>query len=501
MSLLRHFFRSSKAYQHRLTMASTGHQLPPPGTPVMAEKDTIFRKRGVDVTWTDSWTQTLQPAYAIDSQRICFKIPDFGGTNMIDFRNAHLRLNVFLCDKNGNAPENDTAVAPINSFGHALFSGVKVTLNSQVVSTGGSGLYPYHCHIKNMLNNGPSKQKTTLNMAGFASDELGDFISGQVEDGSGFQRRRNMFGSYINPLSSESTFAFRQRDRPTEIICSIDSDLSGLTQPIVSNVGCTIELTRNPASFYMMCLQDEATIKDFKEKGYRLDVVSALLVVEVNTANVSLGAEIEDDLAKKAMEYNIIRTDMRRIAIPQGETTFVTSNIKQSSTSPDRIFFVIVPDWRITGTSGENPLRFSNFLETNEANKLDTRATLTNMRLSVNNTSLEMVDQSHTSQGLVGRKLFELIKYLGYLHAYETPCLPPELYSTGKFVFCYDFLHSKNASLLGPDIRGVARQGAVTLELNFDVAVPCHSWLLVFSEYHAGFLIDKSRSVTYQYLV
>ena len=482
-------------------MASTGHQLPPAGTPVMAEKDTIFPKRGVDVTWADSWTQTLQPAYTIDSQRICFKIPDFGGTNMIDFRNAHLRLNLFLCDKNGNPPENDTAVAPINSFGHALFSGVKVTLNSQVVSTGGSGLYPYHCHIKNMLNSSASRQSTALSMAGFASDDLGDFFSNEITDGSGFQRRRSMFGKYANPMSSETVFSFNKRNRPTEIICGIDSDLSGLTQPIISNVGCTIELTRNPASYYMMCLQDEATIKDFKEKGYRLEVVSALLVVEVNTANVSLGAEIEDDLAKKAMEYNIIRTDMRRIAIPQGETTFVTSNIKQSSTSPDRIFLAIIPDWRITGTSGENPLRFCNYIESNEANKSQTRATLTNMRLSVNNTSLEMVDYSATTQGLVSRKLYELIKYLGYLHAYDSPCLPPELYSNGKFICCYDFLHSKNASLLGPDIRGVARQGAVSLELTFDVAVPCHSWLLVFSEYHAGFMIDKSRSVTYKYLV
>ena len=241
--------------------------------------------------------------------------------------------------------------------------------------------------------------------------------------------------------------------------------------------------------------------EDFETKKYRIDIVEAELQIPVRTMQASLDLKLEQLLAKSPMVYRTVRMDMMKVDIPLGATGYTNTSLKSATLCPDRMFFAFVPEYQMSGKTGCNSYRFSAVIsKENAAMDDEDNASLIDMKLYINSELLESYD-TNTRADTLKRKYLELNNSLGNTRLSDSSVsfgIPD--YANLKFVVGYDLTVSKNAALLGPDVRGVNKDGAMKLDLKFDKPIPAKVWLLVFSEYHSKVEIDKNRNVSYFYI-
>ena len=196
-----------------------------------------------------------------------------------------------------------------------------------------------------------------------------------------------------------------------------------------------------------------------------------------------------------------MRMDMMKVDIPLGATGYTNSSLKCSTLCPDRMFFAFVPEYQMSSDKGYNSYVFSSVMKKADATADDeNNASLTDMKLYVNSELLESYD-TNTAADTLKRKYLELNNALGNTRLSDTSVsfgIPD--YANLKFIVGYDLTASKNAALLGTDVRGVNKDGAMKLDIKFDKPIPVKVWLLVFSEYHSKVEIDKNRNVSYFYI-
>ena len=119
--------------------------------PVYDQAQSFFVKKGVDYTWTDAWTLSQQCTSDPNDNKLVFNFPKLSKPHYYFLQDAKLRMSVMLIDKDGNPPNDDFEVYPINNFGMSMWRDLNLYLNDVQISSGVNGLYPYYSYLYHLL--------------------------------------------------------------------------------------------------------------------------------------------------------------------------------------------------------------------------------------------------------------------------------------------------------------------------------------------------------------
>ena len=477
---------------------------------VIFDLDRFFTQPAIESAYSRSWTMHVSPSGHSNDRRLSFNIPPMSDGNLYLLKDAKLALTVRLVDKDGNKPADDAKVSISNNLGQTLFKDIHMTMNECPCSLGYAGLYAHFCYMYNFLNASTDRKNGLLQLQGFASDNFADLDSasarhwGPVGQQSGFNTRRNMFGNYDK---TRAKFTFD--GEPRLFFSPLMTDFTNCEQPILSGVTIRLEMTRNRDTATVqngdIVLNNTTSNTAFKAKGYKISVDKVELLIPVRTLNASLNLKIEQKLKEKPLNYNTIRTEVKKISLEKGHRTFVIDNLKtpQQSILPDRIYLALIADYYFDSDIGRNPFTYSSVLfedPAKVATGTEPKTTkLIQTRLSVNNESLETFEGTGDAHAHCARKLLDLYSTLGFTETEAGLPIPIQQYMYKDFIIGYDITASKNAALLGADIRGRALDGAMRLDMTFSDVLPTNAWLLVLSEYHSSLSITHNRNVKYSY--
>ena len=487
-------------------MDANNKQAPPVDTniPVLQQEENFNNKVGVDTTWTNNWVIPIGPESDPDKDSIKFNAPKLSNGNYYFLQEAKINITAQIVDKDGNAPLDTTAVGVVNSIGTSLFSEIKIFCNDTELNGACSSEFPYFAYVYHLLNYSKEKKEGNLKLQGYIEANAADYseVRHNVPVASSYLLRRDMFGHY-----GAGGFKFNNANDITALSIPLMSEFNATKLPIIPNVNIRVRLKRSEPDFYMMLQPwlDSAkrtpAIEDFKAKKYRIKILSAVLNIPVKTMNVSLDLKIEQMLAKKPVEYHTKRMEVTKKHITKGSVIFNTTQLKEETTCPERMFFMIVPDYCLTGNEGQDPFYLSDLIRTDGGTKYEqARSSVVESKLCVNNVSLETQDTG-TAEETLWRKYQELDNVMGNkTNSNSSLSFSVEDYRNIKFIIGYDLTQAKNAALLGPEIRGVNLEGALSFELRFSKGLPCDCWLICMSEYRSLVKIDKNRSVMCQYL-
>lgn len=470
---------------------ATALTVDPPPIPAVSSEEGFFGRERLDTTWSDSWSLTLQPSAVVDDTRMTFQCPKLSGNNFAYLNRMSLKMTFSLTDPDGKPPTENLSIAPVNFFPNVMFSSVKLFLNETQVTGSVNGLYSYYSYISALISNSTDKKKGYLQAFGYYEDDERSWKQ-MVERDSGWSSRRSLFGDY-KEVTTNNHFVFS--DKRATLFADLLTEFSASSVPMINQVGIRVELLLNKPEFYLQSTAGDAA--KCSEKKYKLNIHSAELSIPIKTMTPSLSLALERKLHTSNLEYNTVRMDLRRILIPKGNSVFSTDNLKQTASSPDRIYLFLMPESRMTSNYGPSCLRMCAYIGPEEKSQ---RCYLQSIRLTMNNQSLESSDTATSSRDLYVRKLKEFYENLGCDDTDFAPRISLTDYIAGKFIMIYDLTKAKRASVSAPNVRSDVKEGNLKLEMTFTKPLVENAFLCVMSEYHSKVIVDKNRNVTYRYL-
>ncbi len=491
---------------------------PQESSSVIYEADNFFSQVPVDRTWVNSFTLTYNPTGTIDSHRLSFEIPRLSSGNCIFLSDLLLSMRVSLVDFEGKKPEDNANVAPIEAFPQTMFESVRCSLNDTDCSSSDAGGYPLRSFTSFALDYGTNDRHSTLDLFGYFPD-TGHLTQSNEVLASGYTQRRMLFGKFYAPTEhgegepiKHQLLHVKNRQQPHEgvrvpvfgdagdddpdfkydgnsvgVYSKIFTDVASMEQPMISGVGCRLDMTLNEPDFYMFCKDSNAAAKK-----YRLKIDSAVLIVPCKTLNPGLALDLERRLAEKPIMYRMRRMENKKVTISAGQQSYLTDSLTMSSVNPDRIVILLIREDYWKGGYGANPLDSSL-----EVKKGTDTACLSSVALSVNGVPLD-TDPADTPQQLMTRGYKNLLLHLGRLLAPGSGCsLTMEDFGYGHTMLCYDLTADARAAMEG--VRHPPKEGTLRLHVQFDEVLPVPVNLFILGEMHAGCIVDKNRSVTFQF--
>ena len=477
----------------------SGQQAP---LPVINVNDGYFPKDEVEASYEDNWELPVDPVSLADPGRLTFIVPKTEGLLCLFLNRAEICWSVTLTDKDGNAPETNLSVAPVNNVSQALINTVTCYANGTRIMSTQPYAYAMNANFNALMNNGADRKNGLMEAAGYYEDYYSNMKNEwkDVQGGSGWEARRNLFGEYKMVTRPGKTVKERDfiydKNKEAHFTGKLNTEFVG-PLPMVSRVGATYEIALNPPGFYLQSdLEDQ---KKCIEKGYRFNINRVKMYIPVKMQNPGLGLDLEKKMLNTPAEFRNIRMDMGRFLLHQGTSTFNTDQLKSFSICPDRIAFFIVPAWQLEGSYGQSPFRSCPYIvEQPKEGETAKVSHLSKMVLTINNQAI-----SHRSHGnyeeLVHHAFVRLHKNLGLEHVSEGINIGYRDFYNGKFYALFDLTKSGNASTSGP-IRQETKQGVTKLDLEFDVALPCNAYLFVAAEYHSSVKVTQSRTVYYSFI-
>ena len=303
---------------------------------------------------------------------------------------------------------------------------------------------------------------------------------------------------------------FQYSDRVLDFYTFLQTDFTSCPLPLMPGVGVRVDIQINRPGFYMQCAPSELDV--CKKHQYYLKIVRAELSVPVREMNDSLHMEMERKLLKAPAVFPLSRSANKTSAIPQGLRTWTSGQIKQGSTTPDRIIFFIIPSYIVDDDYGHPPFYMPQTIRAklgdadlamraasgNDVTFFDyeTGASLENVRLIQGTRDLDGAETVAGANSLARKKMFDLFTAMGRANDTFAPLITLRQFQACKFIMLYDMTKSKRAAFLS-EVRQMPAEGPLTFHLAFDKELPCPVYLYTLSEHHSEVKIDKNRNVTY----
>lgn len=136
----------------------------------------------------------FMPITNLDARTITFFCPRFESPSVYMIQDLIIEARLLIIKPDGNVPDTDKKVAPINNVGHSMWSSVRLILNEKDISAS-PGLYPYKAYVSNTLSYDTFVKSNQLSVQGYVCD-LSSHMD--VEDNSGFAARNALFREDFN---------------------------------------------------------------------------------------------------------------------------------------------------------------------------------------------------------------------------------------------------------------------------------------------------------------
>ena len=449
--------------------------------PAFNAGDLFWNTKGSDYSWTSSFNLNFNPASSINNHLLTFEVPRLASPNCAFLGDAVLQMQLILEDKDGLQPKPEIRIAPINLFTSGMFRSVRVFLNEVEVSSSEMGAYFLRCYMSELTGLDSSSKVGHAQTYGWYRDFGGEFQNPSATN-PGFFSRMLLFGK------QEAGGNITYKKDPTTCYTRLWTDFSSCSLPIVPDVGIRLELVLQDPAFYL-----HTSDKNAAKMGYRLKISAATLILPVKTLATGLALDLEKKLAEKPITYPLGRVESKMISIPASLQNFSTDKLTQSSLNPDRVAVILIAAQVWNPNYLTNPLEFSSRFRSPGM----TQADLIRAALTVNG---QPVDQEpcNGNEQLAACAFRMLYKNLGQIDRKGDCAISLNEFNEGYFFLLYDLTASGRAANSGA--KQPARVGNLRLDLHFSAPLPFSINCFITAEYGSSIMIDKNRSVKYNFI-
>lgn len=168
-------------------------QLPPADSyPAQEYAQSFFRSIPTDSRFLQCTLQKFPPSTSVESDTIIFDLNKFEAGNIYQIQNASLEVWCKITKANGDLPDKDKKVWPVNNVLHSLFSIVRVSINEVPVVKQPDN-YPYKAYIGNLLSYSNELKNGQLATQGWYSDLSGHLSQDDYDINIGYSSRSKLF--------------------------------------------------------------------------------------------------------------------------------------------------------------------------------------------------------------------------------------------------------------------------------------------------------------------
>ncbi len=259
--------------------------------------------------------------------------------------------------------------------------------------------------------------------------------------------------------------------------------------PILPDTNLRIEITLSDPQFYTLCRDPDA-----QDKGYRLTLTSAQLLLKTRQLNPALMVHLEKKLLEKPVVYPTTRVEGKMFSIPSALQNYTTDSLCFSSVNPSRMMLALIPSYIWSNNAKTNPFEMVFSVRDSYKRKIK----LTRVCLSINSVPVE-VEAAGNHDQLVMMLFHQMYRALGMDRAHTDAGISLDAYKNGTGIMLFDLTAAGRATA-GTEAVQPSKSGHLRLDLSFDQPLPFAMNLFVLSEYNSSVTINKSRAVTYNYL-
>lgn len=252
-----------------------------------------------------------------------------------------------------SVPDIDKIVAPVNLSSLSMFSSLSTKINDQEVSSSTSH-YNYKSYLQFLMSYGDAAKTSHFLPAGYADDTTvvidGVECNEPHSTNSGFMIRNSWFREGMNTTDATKPYS---KDGYV-FLGPFLHELSGISQclPPMTKVG--FSLKKENAGWFLMKPQDKTDTEKYEFK-----ILSCSLFVKQVTLTTPLYNELTTRRVKENyLKYHFRKMEMKWEVISGSSMFYETNNIFPDSSSPLRLFFMIVKQASLSEDYSLNPFHF-----------------------------------------------------------------------------------------------------------------------------------------------
>jgi hypothetical protein len=428
-----------------------------------SEKLAIFEKPVSNFGVDKCRCVTYFPVNDYSTQGIIQFIVPNNGTSYTDLQKTMLNVRCKVVNADGTDVKDSTAnegiVGVVNSFMHAIWSRVDVSLQNKML-TRSDEAYPYQAHFKNLLFTSKEAKTGSMQAQMYYADDFqkDEEINWVLTDNNGFEKRSKFF----------------KKSREVEMSGPILADVLEISRLIPYGVPLSIILYPSQPQFCLMS-------PDTEQKGYKVVITR----ISLSVCTVDLAPEIllahAEIMEKTPAIFPYTKSEIRKFTLPKGVFMGELDDPFQGRI-PSEIIIGIVKDSANYGDYKCNPFYFQN-------------AGLNFINV--------LVDGQEMGQGAINTKFGDTAEDSHYIAAYQTlngvdgsDCNNPISRLSYPFGAClYRFYEEFNQGKPDDDVISMKRLGNMRITLKFDKQLDEAKTVLVFGKFPAAIKIDKTRAV------
>ena len=315
-------------------------------------------------------------------------------------------------------------------------------------------------HFKTLVSASPLVKDTRLLLAGYTGHEAG-LIS--TTSKAGHDKRAKMF----------------DLSRPVELMARLETDLTGTSQLLPSQLGIMIRLTRASAAYSCMAIGAGAG-----KQACHIEIQEASLLVRRVTLSPQAQLTKIAELNNAPFHYQFNRLVTRTYQIPQSQTAAVFENIFNTKL-PSHLFFVMIDAGAYHGDYTLNPHHYQHF-------------NLKKASVRVENQIFPSVDEDldFTGYGRVNTYYHHLMEALGFdAGQMQTGngMTRDDLVKNSNFVLGFNL--TADGVPIGANTSANQDTGLLRLSLEFGTPLSKAVTLVVFGVFPSELKIDRNRDV------
>jgi len=450
---------------------------------IIADRDNLNREYYQNLTWIGSSETIVPQSETVTSDILTFFVPKCPPGDYYDLTSMRMQSELFLQDKDGKKPADDSVVGPINYFCQTMIKSVEVFVNgTQVVTSSPS--YAQKAIIDALLNHNRDDRASILTNQGFAMDKPEVLRETPSWDTHKALNKRAQFFSEWTKKEGQAILKFN--DKGTTFQIPLLTDINNIETPLLSKVDLKIVVTFHRPTYYLWT--DEAG----KDKGYKLKVVSSMLRIKQLRATDGYTRTIEDQIEKHPFKYRFKRIETILDTLNTSSANFHRS-FDMTTNLPERILVLIQEEELLNPSYVQNPINWNSAFACATANE---KAELIECELTVNGIPLTR---------LKGKDYFSFAA-LHYQELMEQTgndkfgCgFNRHNFGMGSYMISFDLTRSNRCATSG-NVRQPVKEGQALLSIKFKNGATKPLAILIVQEFNSSFTVDKNRKVLFNYI-
>lgn len=350
------------------------------------------------------------------------------------------------------------AVGVVCNLLHSMIQRVDVSLNNTVVTESDTS-YPYQSYIKTHFYSPREVKESALQMQMYFPDSDG---TASESNWTGIVNS----GLYLRSLPFDGS-------KEVELMGKLCCDVFDINKLIVNGTALQVVIYPSNDEFCLMSTDDAP--------DYKLVITAAYLSVYYVDVSSEIIAAHSEILKDEPAIYPYLRSEVKKVAMPQGIFQHTISDIFQGRI-PQEILIGLVPGNAVFGDFRANPYSFEN-------------GHLRRIQVTMDGQDLiNSPIECNYREGLVKGLYLDGFRSLNGMSGIDNEN-PISRYDYPQGNAVYRFVSESSERDLGEDLIPLRRMGNLRISLSFDKMLEKSFTVIIYGRFGAALKIDKNRTV------